>query len=460
MHGQLKDLRVMEMEMENRTKQLRLYFNSGKTKETSWRRSQLMGLLAFVEEKEEAIFKALNQDLGKHPAESYRDEIGVVIKEINAALQNLECWMSSKKIKLPIYAFPSRAVLAPQPLGLVLILSSWNLPIGLSLQPLLAAIAAGNTVVLKPSELAPAVSSLLADELSSYLDSNAVHVIQGGPDVATCLLQLKWDHIFFTGSKRVGSIVMTSAAKHLTPITLELGGKCAAILDSFDKLSNRERTMALKRLLSAKFGTCSGQVCLAVDYILVEEHYAPKLVELLKEMTKTTYGESPDELASTMARIVNNHRFLRLKSLLDETGVQDSILENIEASIDFINARPKPLALYCFSKDDKLKKRFSFETLSGSLVFNDTVIQYAVETIPFGGVGESGFGRYHGKFGFDTFSQEKAIVYRNYLIDFWFRHPPWEGYQLELFRSFYTYDYLNIVLTVLGLKKPPPLPLV
>lgn len=485
--------------MEREVEEVREYFSSGKTRDVRWRRSQLNGLLKFLEEKEDSLFRAFKQDLGKHPVEAYRDEIGVVIKEINAALHNLKNWMSAKKLKLPAYAFPSRAELVPQPLGIVLVISSWNFPLGLSLLPLVAAIAAGNTAVLKPSELSPAVSSLLAEGLNTYLDSNAVKIFQGGPTVSQRLLQLKWDHIFFTGSRRVGSIVMTEAAKHLTPVTLELGGKCPTVIDNLDKFSNRERTMALKRVLAAKFGTCNGQACLSVDYILVEEKYAPNLVELLKELTNKMFGDNLEELANTSSRIVNRQHFMRLKRLLDEPGVRASLvfggsmdeegvfmgptilvdpplnseimteeifgpllpivtLKKIEESVEFINARPRPLAIYCFTKNGKLKKRLQSETLSGALVFNDTVVQYAAETIPFGGVGESGFGRYHGKFGFDTLSHEKAILKRNYLIDFWFRYPPWRGYQMEMFRGVYNYDYVRMVLTILGLKKPPPLP--
>ncbi|KAJ9697977.1 hypothetical protein PVL29_007203 [Vitis rotundifolia] len=340
--------------------ELRESYRSGKTKEASWRKSQLKGLLTLLKEQEKDIFKALEQDLGKHYAESYRDEVGTLSKSVNLALSSLKDWMSSRKAKLPIAAFPSTAEVFPEPLGLVLIISSWNLPFGLSLEPVIGAIAAGNAVVLKPSELAPASSSLLAKTIPTYLDKKAVKVIEGGVAIGEHLLCCKWDKIFFTGNARVGRIVMTAAANYLTPVTLELGGKCPAIFDSFS--SSWDKEMVIKRVLGGKFGTCAGQACIAIDYILVQEGFAPTLVllltipnssstfffsffvnsgfqtnrkslfflqtfqlELLRNMTKKMFGENPRETQS-MARIINKQHFLRLKNLLDDPSVQSSIV--------------------------------------------------------------------------------------------------------------------------------------
>ncbi|KAK9692362.1 hypothetical protein RND81_09G259100 [Saponaria officinalis] len=480
--------------MEKIVVELREYFKTGKTKESSWRKSQLKGLQKFVIEREDDILKALNLDIGKHPVESYRDEVGPLIKDINAALHDLANWMHGKKVKLPLPAFPTSTMLVPEPLGLVLIISSWNFPIGLSLEPLIGAIAAGNTAVLKPSELSPATSALFANVLPIYLDSNAVKVVEGGADVTAQILQQKFDKIFFTGSRRVGQIVMTAAAKHLTPVTLELGGKCPLVLDSLPT-NSWLKTIAMKRMIAGKFGTCSGQACIGVDYILVEKKLASELVELLKSAIKKMLGSKPEEC---VARIVNKHQFTRLKDLLDEPRVRSSIvyggsvmnedklyieptilvdppldaeimteeifgpllpiitLDDIEDSIGFISSRPRPLSIYCFTKNDKFRKKLASETSSGSLIFNDTIIQYAAETVPFGGVGESGFGRYHGKFSFDTFSHEKTIMKRPLFPDFWFRYPPWDVKKLELFRAAYVYNYFLVVLIVLGLKKPRP----
>ncbi|CAO2837343.1 unnamed protein product [Amaranthus hypochondriacus] len=480
--------------MEKNIEELRVYFKAGKTREISWRKKQLNGLLNFMIEKEEEIFKALKNDLGKHPVESFRDEVGPLIKDINAALDNLADWMSGKKIKLPLAAYGTLATLVAEPLGVVLIFSSWNLPFGVSLEPLIGALAAGCTAVVKPSELAPASSALLAAAIPNYVDSEAVKIIEGGIDVSSQLLQYKWDKIFFTGSSRVGRIVMTAAAKHLTPVVLELGGKCPCIIDSLSK-SWRTETI-LKRLLSGKFGTTSGQACIGVDYILVEEKLASTLVDLMKNSIRKTYGEKPE---NCVARIINKHHFQRLKALIDEPRVKKSIvyggsfdedklfieptilvnppldaeimkeeifgpllplitMKNIEESIEFINSRPKPLAIYCFTNNNKLMQRVASETSSGALVFNDTVIQYAADAIPFGGVGESGIGRYHGKYSFDIFSHEKPVVKRDLFPDFWFRYPPWTSKKLELFRAAFLYKYFIIVLIALGLKKSRKIP--
>ncbi|KAJ8422989.1 LOW QUALITY PROTEIN: hypothetical protein Cgig2_006411 [Carnegiea gigantea] len=386
------------------------------------------------------------------------------------------------------------------------------------------------------------------------------------PVMQGCFLVLSFDlpfqwFPFRTGSSHVGRIVMTAAAKHLTPVTLELGGKCPAIVDSLPAGSwrrevihgctvdvtllliltfsffcplNGEKVVS-KRMIAGKFGTCSGQACIAVDYILVQKELAPTLVwffffllqvnqlrcdvnstlyfflgsiesisfpstffwaqvELLRGTIKNMLGENPKEVVS---RIINKYHFKRLMALLDEPGVRDTIvyggstdedklyieptilldppidsaimkdeifgpllpiitLENIEDSIEFVNSRPKPLTIYCFTTGDKLMQRLAAETSSGALVANDTIVQYLADMIPFGGVGESGFGRYHGKFSFDTFSHEKPVARRPISLDFWFRYPPWNDLKLALFRASYVLKYFEVFLLALGLKKPPP----
>ncbi|KAI8526211.1 hypothetical protein RHMOL_Rhmol13G0291400 [Rhododendron molle] len=363
--------------------------------------------------------------------------------------------------------------------------------VGLSLEPLIGAIAAGNVVVIKPSELAPAAASVLANTVHSYLDNKAVKVIQGGPSVGDQLLEQKWDKILFTGSARVGKIVMTAAAKHLTPVMLELGGKCPAVVDELS--SSWDIEMTIRRILAGKFGICAGQACIGIDYILVEKKFKSTLVQQMKVFIKKLFREDPKE-TNTIARIINKNHLMRLKNLLDEPLVKASIvyggsidedhlfieptilvdpplnaaimneeifgpllpiitLEKIEDCIEFIRSRPRPLAIYAFTKNEKLKRRLISETSSGSLTFNDTIVQYVADSLPFGGVGESGFGRYHGKFSFDAFTHEKAVVKRNFLTDVWFRSPPWNDHKLELFRSIYRYDYLDLVLITLGIKK-------
>ncbi|KAJ1421999.1 Aldehyde/histidinol dehydrogenase [Sesbania bispinosa] len=432
--------------LERDLKKMRDYFESGKTKEESWRESQLKGLYRFLMEKQEDIMKALMQDLGKHQIESFRDEVGTLMKTLNLALKCLKEWMSGKKAKLPQIALLTSAEIVPEPLGLVLIISSWNFPFGISLEPLIGAVAAGNAVVLKPSELSPASSSLLASTLPTYLDNEAIKIIEGGPEESEQLLQQRWDKIFFTGSARVGRIVMSAAVKHLTPVTLELGGKCPAVVDSLS--SSWDIEVAVKRIIVGKYGTCAGQACIAIDYVLVESGYCSKLVELIKVWIKKMFGDKPQH-SKTIARIVNKQHFSRLKNLLTDEKV-----EKIEDSIKFISSRPKPLALYVFTKNQTLQKRMISETSSGSVTFNDAILQYAADSLPFGGVGQSGFGMYHGKFSFDTFSHQKAIVRRSYLTDFWYRYPPWTLNKLQLLEVSYNYDYLGLLLVILGLKRP------
>ncbi|CAL0322132.1 unnamed protein product [Lupinus luteus] len=470
---------------------MRKCYSSGITKETSWRESQLKGLRNFIIEREEEISKALKQDLGKHQGEAFRDEVGTLMKSINIAIKSLRKWMAGQEAKLPQIALLSSAEIVPEPLGLVLIISSWNFPFGLSLEPLIGAVAAGNAVVLKPSELSPSCSYLLSSVLPTYLDNNGIKVIQGGPMVGEQLLQQRWDKIFFTGSARVGRMVMSAAVEHLTPVTLELGGKCPALVDSLS--ASLDKKVAVKRILVAKYGACAGQACIAIDYILVEKSFSSELVALMKIWIKEMFGDNP-KTSNTIARIVNEKHFSRLRSLLTDPKVKESVVyggsmdidnlfiepaillnppldsaimteeifgpvlpiitvEKIEDSIEFINSRPKPLAIYAFTKNKTLQRRMISETSSGSVVFNDAILQYVADTLPFGGVGESGFGKYHGKFSFDNFSNHKAVARRSFYTDFWFRFPPWTLNKLQLLEAAYNLDYLGIVLIILGLKK-------
>ncbi|XP_065021610.1 aldehyde dehydrogenase family 3 member F1-like isoform X2 [Musa acuminata AAA Group] len=467
--------------------EVRTDYESGKTRSLAWRRSQLKALQRLLYEEEEGMFTALKQDLGKHQAEAYRDEVGILIKSVNYALENLKKWMTPCRVPVPLLAFPTRGELVPEPLGVVLIFSSWNFPIGLSLEPLIGAIAAGNAIVLKPSELAPASSNFLAKSVPKYLDSMSVKVVRGGPDVGQKLLEQKWDKIFFTGSSRVARIVMAAAAKHLTPVAVELGGKSPAIFDSLS--SARDRKVAVERIVGAKWVPCSGQVCIGVDYVLVEEQFAPILIDQLKATLEKFYPRF-----DCLSRIINEQHFQRLSNLIKDPSVAATIihggsldsetlfieptilldppldaeimneeifgpllpiitLKKIEDSIEFIRARPKPLVIYAFTKDEKLRSRITAETSSGSLTFNDTMIQFACDELPFGGVGGSGFGQYHGKFSFDMFSHTKAVLRRSFLVEFTFRYPPWDAWKLPFMRSVYHFDYVTLLLRLLGLKR-------
>ncbi|XP_028774621.1 aldehyde dehydrogenase family 3 member F1 [Neltuma alba] len=478
-------------EVEASLRELRECFKSGRTRSVKWRKTQINALLQLLRDKEDAIFKALNQDLGKHPVESYRDEVGVVVKSAHNALSNVEKWMAPKQSRIPFLFFPGSGEVLSEPLGAVLVFSAWNLPMALSLDPLIGAIAAGNVVLVKPSEHAPQCSSFLARTLPQYLDSKAIKVIEGGSDVCELLLQQTWDKIFFTGSPRVASIVMSAAAKNLTPVTLELGGKCPAILDSLPNPSDFR--MAVKRIVGGKWGTCSGQACIGIDYVLVEEKLADVLIDSMKKAIRKFYGDDPMEKKVT-ARIVNKYHFKRLCNLLEEPQVLASIvhggsvdeenlfieptilldppldarimteeifgpllpiitMNKIQDSIEFINSRPKPLALYAFTKDETFKRTILSETSSGSVTFNDALIQFICDALPFGGVGQSGIGRYHGKYSFDTFSHEKAVMHRNLCLEIEPRYPPWSNFKMQFIKLAYKLNYFGLVLHMLGLKR-------
>ncbi|XP_020423670.1 aldehyde dehydrogenase family 3 member F1 isoform X3 [Prunus persica] len=478
-------------EVEETLSELRQTFKSGRTRSVAWRKNQVSALLQLIHDQEDEIFKALYEDLGKHPVEVYRDEIGIVKKTINYTLSNLEKWVAPKKSRLPLLLFPTSGEVLPEPLGVVLIFASWNFPIALGLDPVIGAISAGNTVVLKPSEQAPACSSFLANTIPQYMDSKAVRVIEGGAEISELLLQQKWDKIFFTGSPQVGRIVMSAAAKNLTPVTLELGGKCPTILDSFSNPSDLK--VAIKRIVGGKWGPCNGQACIGVDYILIEEKLASTLIELLKKTVKRFYSDSPKD-SKCIARVINRGHFERLRNLLKDPLVAASIvhggsldeenlfieptilldppldaaimteeifgpllpiitLKSIQESIEFINSRPKPLAIYAFTKDEEFRQRILLETSSGSVIFNDVLIQFICDALPFGGVGQSGFGRYHGKYSFDTFSHEKVVMRGNFIVELEPRYPPWNDFKMNFFRLAYNLDYLGLLLLFLGLKR-------
>ncbi|XP_031400865.1 aldehyde dehydrogenase family 3 member F1 isoform X2 [Punica granatum] len=471
--------------------ELRQTFRTGRTRPVAWRKAQLRAIIDLVQDNEERIFTALLEDLGKHPVESYRDEVGVVLKSAKQSLSCVEKWMAPKKGHLPLLFFPASGEVLPEPLGTVLIFSSWNFPISLALDPVIGAVAAGNTVVLKPSELAPACSSFLAETLPRYLDNRAVKVVTGGPNLGEQLLEQKWDKIFFTGSPQVGRIVMSAAARHLTPVTLELGGKCPTIVDTLSSTS--EIKITVKRIAGGKWGPCSGQACIGIDYLLVEKKFCTMLVDLLMKTIRRFYGEGAKNMKN-MCKIINKHQFERLQNLLKDPAVAASIvyggsvdeerllieptilldppldaeimteeifgpllpiitLNNIQESIEFINARPKPLAMYVFTKDESFKQQLLQETSSGSVTFNDVMVQFICDSLPFGGVGQSGFGRYHGKYSFDAFSHEKAVMRRGFFPEIEPRYPPWNDFKLKFIRLAYNFDYLGLLLLMLGLKR-------
>ncbi|WP_042372073.1 aldehyde dehydrogenase family protein [Streptacidiphilus neutrinimicus] len=418
---------------------LRAHFAEGRTKPLAWRRAQLAALRALLTEQAEAFQQALHADLGKSAAEAYRTEIGFTLNELDHTVAHLEEWLAPKPAGVPGVFQPAEARVVRDPLGVVLIIGPWNYPLQLALAPLVGALAAGNTAVVKPSELAPQTSAALARLLPRYLDPEAVTVVEGGVPETTELLEQRFDHIFYTGNGTVGRIVMAAAARHLTPVTLELGGKSPVVVEPGADLEVTARRLAQGKFLNA------GQTCVAPDYVLAVGEAATALEPHLVAAVRELYGEDPREAA--YGRIVNERHFDRLTALLDHGrlvigGEHDRAdrylaptvladvppdapvmqaeifgpilpiiaVPDLDAAIAFINERDKPLALYAFTPSEQTKRRLTEETSSGALSFGLPVSHLAMPELPFGGVGESGMGRYHGAYSLETFSHAKAVV--------------------------------------------------
>ncbi len=446
--------------------ELKQTFASGKTKSLNWRKEQLLSLKRLLQENETAIYKALEQDLGKCQFESYVSEYSYVLHDIDLFIKNVKKWSKTKIVATPVLAQPGQSKLRPEPYGVSLIMGAWNYPVQLVLSPMVASIAAGNCVVLKPSELAEATSKLLAELIPKYMDKTAIAVYEGGVTETTELLQQRFDHIMYTGSETVGKIVMRAASEHLTPVCLELGGKSPCIVDD-----NTNLKVTADRIVWGKFIN-AGQTCIAPDYILVTPTQREPLIEAIKESLIKQYGRDP-KLSKDYGRIVNERHFERLVSYLD--GQQDNLVvggqseqaqkyiaptillnpeldsrvmrdeifgpilpiievESIDNAITFINEREKPLALYLFTNDDAVVNQVTEQTSAGTQCVNDAVIFMVNHRLPFGGVGNSGMGSYHGKWGFDTFSHLKPIMHRSFIADAPIRYAPYSGWKLKLLK--------------------------
>jgi acyl-CoA reductase-like NAD-dependent aldehyde dehydrogenase len=432
------------------------FFKNGKTKDVGFRLTQLKKLKQLITENQEAIIKTLAADLNKPEFESYATEIGS-IKEIDYAIRNISNWTKPKKVAVSWDLFPYSAKIYPEPLGLVLIIGPWNYPFQLIISPLVGAITAGNCSIIKPSELAPHTSRLASQLISEYFPSEYITVLQGGVETSQQLLAEKFDHIFFTGGTAIGKIVMEAAAKHLTPVTLELGGKTPCIVDTEINLEH-----TIKRITWGKFIN-AGQTCIAPDYLLVNKKIKPYLVSRIKKCLQEFYGDNP-ATSPDFARIISKKHFDRLAkflqcgeiiaggetnpeelyiapTLLDHISLADPVMEEeifgpilpiieyteIDEAISVINSKPKPLALYLFSDNKNLQQQILQATSSGSMCINDTVMQVAVSSLPFGGVGDSGIGSYHGKASFDTFSHYKSVLKNTFRLDINWRYAPYQG---------------------------------
>ncbi|MGC9381431.1 aldehyde dehydrogenase family protein [Streptomyces sp. MH13] len=420
---------------------LRATFRTGRTKPVEWRTAQLRRLRALLTENGPDLEAALHADLGKSAAEARRTEIGFTVREIDHTLSHLADWLRPEPAPVPAHlGADATAWTQYDPLGVVLVIAPWNYPAQLLLAPVVGALAAGNAVVAKPSELAPATSAALARLLPRYLDTEAVAVVEGGIPETTALLAERFDHVFYTGNGTVGRIVMRAAAEHLTPVTLELGGKSPAFVDR-----DADLDVVAARLAGGKFLN-AGQTCVAPDYVLTDPETAAALEPALVRAVEGLYGTDPARSAE-YARIVNERHFDRLTALLDSGRVvvgggsdrarkyiaptvladvaPDSpvmgeeifgpilpivTVPGLDDAIDFVNDRDKPLALYVFSGSDETRERFAAETSSGGLGHGLPLAHLTVSDLPFGGVGESGMGSYHGRYSIETFSHRKAVL--------------------------------------------------
>ncbi|XP_006663868.2 aldehyde dehydrogenase family 3 member H1-like [Oryza brachyantha] len=467
---------------------LRGRFAAGRTRGAEWRAAQLRGLLRMAAEAEAEVCRALHADLAKPSTESYVHEIALVKSSCEFALKNLKKWMKPQKVHASLMTFPSTARVTAEPLGVVLVISAWNYPFLLSIDPIIGAIAAGNAVVLKPSEVAPATSSLLAELLPRYVDSTCIKVVEGGVTETTALLEQKWDKIFYTGNGKIGRIVMASAAKHLTPVVLELGGKCPVVVDS-----NVNLHVTAKRIAAGKWGCNNGQACISPDFIITTKSFAPKLLEALEKVLEKFYGKDPLR-SSDLSRIVNSNHFNRLKRLMDDESVSDKIVfggqrsehllkiaptifmdvpldsvimkeeifgpllpiitvDKIHESLALINSMTKPLAAYLFTKDSKLQEQYVAAISAGGMLVNDTAVHLTNQYLPFGGVGESGMGAYHGSFSFEAFSHKKAVLVRGFACEAAARYPPYSMAKLKILRGVLKGNLGAMIQAILGFPR-------
>ncbi|MBG7603914.1 MAG: aldehyde dehydrogenase family protein [Actinobacteria bacterium] len=448
---------------------LREGFADGLLREKSSRIAQLRQLRLMLVEQEDRLVDALVDDLGKPRIEAYMTEIAFTINEIDHTIKNLDSWTKPEKVKVPITFKPATAKIYPQPLGTVCIIAPWNYPVQLTLAPLVAALAAGNTAVLKPSEVAPATAELIAELIPEYLSSRAVAVVTGAVEETTALLEVRFDHIFYTGNGTVARIVMAAAAKHLTPVTLELGGKSPAIVAADTNVKVTARRIAWAKFVNA------GQTCVAPDYVLVEDGVEEELLAALRDAITEFFGDDP-QASPDFTRIVNERHYDRLTGLLDSGGYETTVaggtgdradryiaptvlagvkpdapvmneeifgpilpvlnVGNIDEAIGFINDREKPLALYAFSTSDDVLSRVVDRTSAGGVTLNHALLHLAVPDLPFGGVGESGMGTYHGKAGFDVFSHRKPVFNKPLRPDPSIMYPPYTKMKQKLIRKF------------------------
>jgi aldehyde dehydrogenase (NAD+) len=440
---------------------------SGRTKSFEWRSQQLNNLIRLIDEQRTDIVDALKQDLHKPECETMVMELDFVRNDAVYALNHLKDWMKPQKVAKNLMTLMDDAYIKYEPFGVALIIGAWNYPIQLTIGPMVGALAAGNCVVLKPSEMSVSTAKLLEKICPQYLDKDCVHVVNGAVAETTALLKEHFDYIMYTGNSMVARIIYEAAAKHLTPVTLELGGKSPVYIDESSDLD-----IVCRRLMWGKFAN-AGQTCIAPDYVLCNKAVQDPLVEKCKETLNAFYGSNPAD-SDSFGRIVNARHFNRVKTMLEASGrvavggtcdeknnfiaptilvdvkptdpiMQDEIfgpilpiinVKNVEEAIDIINQKEKPLAMYIFSKNKAVVKNLLHSTSSGGVTVNDTLMHPSLPTLPFGGVGSSGMGGYHGKFSFDTFSHKRGCLVRAQSMEGLndIRYPPYTARKLGFMR--------------------------
>ncbi len=444
---------------------LRTSYDKGLTRPLAWRKHQLEQMVKMLEDNETAFLGALATDLGKPSVEGFITDIAFVTGEVKSMIKKLKKWNKPERVRTPLVAMPARSRLIPEPLGVVLVIAPWNYPIQLLLVPAAGAIAAGNAVVMKPSEVSAATSALLGELVPKYMDPSAVAIVEGGIPETTDLLEQRFDHIFYTGNGTVGRVVMAAAVKNLTPVTLELGGKSPVIVDSSANLKVSAHRIAWGKWLNA------GQTCVAPDYVLVDEKVRDAFVDELGKAISEFYGENP-QASESYARIVSSRHFDRLTGLLRGAtlavgGVTDeatryiapTVLVDVDMesqvmneeifgpilpvisvastddAISYINAHDHPLALYVFAENKKVVREVLARTTAGGVTVNGTILHLTNPNLPFGGIGESGMGGYHGRAGVRIFQHMKPVLTRGTKLDPSLTYPPYTERKEKIFRK-------------------------
>ena len=452
------------MEIKELHSKQQAFFNSNKTKNPSFRIEQLKKFRKLIKENEGELYKAIYKDFGKSEFETYASELSLIFHEINLFIKNTKSWSKPKKVTTGLANFPAKSYIIPEPLGVTLVIGAWNYPYQLSILPAISSIAAGNTVIIKPSELPSKTSAIMAKIINAHFPEEFIHVVEGGVQTTTELLEHRFDKIFFTGSIPVGKIIYQAAAKHLSPVTLELGGKSPTFV-----LSDCDIKMTAKRIVWAKFFN-AGQTCVAPDYIFVEKSIEQKFIEALIAMIDEFY-KAREDINESYVRIINTKNFERLQKLIDQDKIcfggsiskenrfigptvlknvsfDDDIMQdeifgpilpilaftNLDAAISKVKERPKPLACYIYSKNRNIISKILHEVSFGGGAVNDSVMHLSNSNLPFGGVGLSGIGSYHGKFGFDTFSHFKSILDKPLWFEANIKYPPYTKNKLKLLK--------------------------